>query len=190
VRHEVDTRGRLVDAFARQLAVYGYAGVSLEVVAREAGIRKPSLYHHFPGGKDELYAVVADRFIEERHALLVGALSAPGGLRDRLVAVVRALSDPTGAALSFDQRLFDALPLVAEGIRDRVSEAYVGKLLGPVEGLFREAISSGALAGDDPGFLTNAFLHLARATDLGVDDAGLPVRLVDLFLDGAVRVGG
>jgi AcrR family transcriptional regulator len=48
----------------------GYQGLSLDAVAREAGIKKPTLYHHFPGGKETIYAEVAHDFIETQHTAL------------------------------------------------------------------------------------------------------------------------
>ena len=45
-----DTRTQIMDAFGDQLAATGYPGISLVGVARTVGIRKPSIYHHFPGG--------------------------------------------------------------------------------------------------------------------------------------------
>lgn len=179
-----DTKQRLVDTFARHLANNGYAGVSLIEVVQEIGIKRPSLYHHFPGGKDALYAAAAHDFIDRQHEKLAVGLAAGGDLENRLVAIVRAVADPSGAQVSFDQRLFDALPLVDDSIRDDVSREYVTKLLDPVEAVFRDAIEAGELAGDS-AFLTNAFLHLTRATDLRPGDDSLAPKLVALFLNGA-----
>ncbi|CAM3143566.1 TetR/AcrR family transcriptional regulator [Prescottella defluvii] len=183
-----DTKARLVETFARHLATNGYAGLSLIEVVQEVGIKRPSLYHHFPGGKDALYAAAAHDFIDRQHEKLQAGLASDGDLTDRLVAIVRAVADPSGAQVSFDQRLFDALPLVDDPIRDEVSRAYVTKLLDPVEAVIRDAVEARELAGDE-GFLTNALLHLARATDLRPDDDSLAPKLVALFLNGAHTVG-
>lgn len=39
----------------------GYRGVSLQEVCDGLGIKPASLYHHFPGGKEELYLAVIER---------------------------------------------------------------------------------------------------------------------------------
>lgn len=47
----------------------GYRGVSLQEICEGLGIKPASLYHHFPGGKEELYlAVIARRLskVEEK----------------------------------------------------------------------------------------------------------------------------
>ena len=85
--------------------------------------------------------------------------------------------------------MFEAVRVVGEAVRTDVSATYVAKLLRPMEEFFRGAVDAGELAGPDAAFLANAFLHLARATDLAPADSTLPERLVRLFLDGAGRQG-
>ncbi|WP_169946766.1 TetR/AcrR family transcriptional regulator [Microbispora sp. H11081] len=177
-----DTRTLLMDAFSDQLAAVGYSGISLVGVARTAGIRKPSIYHHFPGGKEELYASVATRFIDTAHARIADALASGTTFEERLAALVRAAAEHAGATISFEQRVYDALDLVSASTRNRISTRYVEALLSPVVALFREAVGEGRVTGD-PEFLMNAFLHLARAVDLSSDDDA--PRIVDLFLNGA-----
>lgn len=52
----MNSRDRLVDAAGRLFARHGHTGVGLKRIAHEAGAPMGSLYHHFPGGKDELTA--------------------------------------------------------------------------------------------------------------------------------------
>jgi len=46
----------LLDLFRQ----YGYDGVSLSKISQVTGLGKASLYHHFPGGKDEMVETVLD----------------------------------------------------------------------------------------------------------------------------------
>src|SRR4051794_6012303 len=92
VRDAIRTRRALLDAAARSVVTHG-AGVSLDVVAREAGVSKGGLLHHFRT-KDDLMAALADdlfdqfaRAVEDRVDLQD---SAPGRL---LRAYVRATFD-------------------------------------------------------------------------------------------------
>ena len=39
---------------------YGYDGATLSKISKEIGLGKASLYHHFPGGKDEMVEAVLD----------------------------------------------------------------------------------------------------------------------------------
>jgi AcrR family transcriptional regulator len=50
------TRDRLVATAAQLYGRYGYTGVGLKQVAAEAGVPIGSLYHFFPGGKEQLAA--------------------------------------------------------------------------------------------------------------------------------------
>lgn len=177
-----DTRTQIMDAFAGQLAATGYQGISLVGVGRTVGIQKPSIYHHFPGGKEDLYIAVAERYIHDVGDRLAAALADPGDLAQRLHALATLVAGQKGEAITFEQRIYDALPLVSAEARERVSARYVALLLKPVTEFFTEARRAGVVTGE-PEFLMNAFLHLARAADLA-DDTG-PARIVALFLDGA-----
>jgi AcrR family transcriptional regulator len=53
-----DTRARLVSAGSRLFQRQGLAGTGIKQILSEANAQFSSLYHHFPGGKDELAADV------------------------------------------------------------------------------------------------------------------------------------
>ncbi|MGW6746627.1 TetR/AcrR family transcriptional regulator [Streptomyces sp. NPDC055025] len=50
----VGTRERVVRAASRLLQRQGYEGTGIKLIAREAGATLGSVYHFFPGGKEEL----------------------------------------------------------------------------------------------------------------------------------------
>jgi AcrR family transcriptional regulator len=65
----VQTRRRLARADVVQAGVdltreHGLAGLSLSAVATRLEIRRPSLYHHVPGGLDELRSAVVEALTE------------------------------------------------------------------------------------------------------------------------------
>ena len=51
---EGTTRRRIMDAALELFAQHGYAGASMRMLARAAGLRESSLYNHF-AGKDDFY---------------------------------------------------------------------------------------------------------------------------------------
>jgi TetR/AcrR family transcriptional repressor of lmrAB and yxaGH operons len=78
----------LMELFRRD----GFEGVSMADVARATGIGKSSLYHHFPGGKEEMAAAVmeaVDGWVDEN---LVAPLRRPGPRGARVEAMLDALA--------------------------------------------------------------------------------------------------
>ncbi|SFR88715.1 TetR/AcrR family transcriptional regulator [Sphingomonas jatrophae] len=80
------TREELLIAAERVFARHGFAGASLDEVAEQVGIRRPSLLHHFRS-KRELYDAVERRIFEELNAHLTG-LEAEGAPFERLMTLL------------------------------------------------------------------------------------------------------
>ncbi len=64
------SRSALLEAAARGLSTYGYATLTLERVASDAGYSRGALYHQFSGKEDLALAVV--RWVEETWSIEVG----------------------------------------------------------------------------------------------------------------------
>lgn len=195
-----DTRACLVNGFARQLVEHGYLGISLNTVAADCGIRKASLYHHFPGGKTELFRALALDYIDQQAARLSDALSAHGGLAERLMALAALYTDPQAQASDLGDAVYQATRHLPDQLRSEVSHAYVDRLIQPVTAVMNQAVTDGELTEADPGFLSWTFFAMASSLtplpdDLAmppdergepVTDPSEPVRaVVRLFLDGA-----
>jgi AcrR family transcriptional regulator len=59
-----DTRDRMVQATIELLQQRGYAGTSFGDVTAASGAPRGSIYHHFPGGKQQLVAEAVTRYAE------------------------------------------------------------------------------------------------------------------------------
>ncbi|GAA3398029.1 TetR/AcrR family transcriptional regulator [Cryptosporangium minutisporangium] len=89
-RDAARTRRTLLDAAARAVLAHG-AAVSLEVVAREAGVSKGGLLHHFPS-KDALFTGLVDDLLDQFAAAVDAHLDPADDRPGRLArAYVRAI---------------------------------------------------------------------------------------------------
>jgi AcrR family transcriptional regulator len=117
-RDPVRTRRALIEGTARAVLAHG-AGVSLDVIAREAGVSKGGLLHHFPTKDTLLVALgefLTDRFVEAVHAELDPDDHEPGRL---LRAYVRATLHEIdhGEMVREEATLMAALSSIPEVVR-------------------------------------------------------------------------
>ena len=58
-------RRKLIDAARKLFAQEGYAGTSVRQLHRAAGLADGSLYHYFPGGKQELFHAIIEEELNQ-----------------------------------------------------------------------------------------------------------------------------
>lgn len=99
---------------------YGYDGATLSKISQATGLGKASLYHHFPGGKDEMVETVLDyleRWFEQN--------------------ILRSLDGP-GEPIARLQQMCDRLNEVYEGGKQPCLSAIL--LLGSARDVFHQRI--------------------------------------------------
>lgn len=84
-----DRRRAILDLAEQHFARFGYHGAALSAIAREAGLRNPSLLHHFPS-KSKLYLAVLEDIATDLEARTAAALSGPQRPGARLSAFIAA----------------------------------------------------------------------------------------------------
>lgn len=92
-----EARTRILEAAEEQLRAAGPGGLRLDVIAKEIGVSRQAILHHF-GTRDGLIAAVVNRALERLHMELAGGL--------------RVLSDRERASGVLVQRAFE---VVVEG---------------------------------------------------------------------------
>jgi AcrR family transcriptional regulator len=98
-----DVRTRTLRAATRLIAERGFDGMSLQDVADEVGVRKPSLLHHFPS-KDALRGAVFEQMLQHWNVALPKILRAATSGEDQFDGVLDELvrfftDDPDRARL-------------------------------------------------------------------------------------------
>ncbi len=78
----------LLDRLTKVFRLYGYEGASLSRISKATGLQRASLYHRFPGGKDEMATAVLARAGQWMAYRILAPLSGPGtpAKRIRLMA--------------------------------------------------------------------------------------------------------
>lgn len=76
---------RLLGVFRR----LGYDGASLAELSKATGLGRSSLYHYFPGGKDDMVSAVLDLVERSLRDAGLAPLRGPGTVEERLRAMLR-----------------------------------------------------------------------------------------------------
>jgi AcrR family transcriptional regulator len=103
-----DTPRRIVEATANLFQRHGYTGTGLKQISADSGVPFGSLYHFFPGGKEELAAQTL-RWSAQRYAARVGEVLANGPSDDVAAAVRHAFDQAAEDLVATD--FVDACPI-------------------------------------------------------------------------------
>ena len=80
---------KLFDLFRHR----GFEGAALSDISEATGLGRSSLYYHFPGGKDEMVAAVADFAHGQIEANILAPLAGEGPLAERIGAMLETTRD-------------------------------------------------------------------------------------------------
>jgi AcrR family transcriptional regulator len=86
------TRDEAVHRISDVFRARGYEGASLSEISAATGLGRASLYHHFPGGKEEMAREVFRWLADVVASKLVAPLAAPGAPRARLARWAEGVS--------------------------------------------------------------------------------------------------
>ncbi len=167
IRHDADSpkRQAVIEAASELFIAQGYGAVSMDAIARAAGVSKATLYAHF-ASKNRLFATIINEACQQ-NVTLSDPLPEPSG---DLAAVLTALGQRLLRFLLEAKALAIHRVVLAESVRfPELGQAFYEN--GP--GLFRRTFSAWLAAQDAAGRLT-------------VPD---PLMAADQFM-GMLRTGG
>jgi AcrR family transcriptional regulator len=164
-----ERRERILDAASSVFAEQGYAGARVDDIADRAGVNKAMLYYHV-GDKTELYSAVLLRNFDRVRAALADALAVEGSARDRLEAVITAL---TRMVQRYPDHPRIVLREIASGAANLDPEVLASMLeaVDAVRGLIVEGTGSGELRSLDP-----VLTHLTLVGAVVFLNATAPIR--------------
>jgi AcrR family transcriptional regulator len=163
--------------------------ITMDEVAREAGVGKGTIYRYF-ANKEELYFEVALAAHDALCELVEAEAAREGSFGEKLSRVSAAVGD-------FFQRRHRAWNLMqAEDRRQLMGQGKLrdswcqrrARLREALVGVFETGLASGEIRSDVPvSFLVGALLGLLReqSREAGTEGVGSVSLLVDLFLNGA-----
>jgi TetR/AcrR family transcriptional regulator, lmrAB and yxaGH operons repressor len=100
---------------------YGYEGVSIGAISAATGLGRSSLYHHFPGGKEEMAAAVVararDTFTRNVFAPLRSDAPPRRRLKDMLAVMDRAFAGGRDPCLIASMLVGEGADPVTDGLR-------------------------------------------------------------------------
>ncbi len=84
---------QLLNRLTNVFRTYGYEGASLSRLTEATGLKRASLYHRFPGGKEEMASAVLDRADKWFAEYVLAPLGQAGEPADRVREMARRLGE-------------------------------------------------------------------------------------------------
>lgn len=150
------TRERVIQAADRLWGEKGVRGASLDDIARQASVTKPTVYYYFPG-KSALFTAVVCSVLEEHGAGLKTAAHRRGRARERLVS---ALAFLIGARCSGPRLLRDGGMTLTVDQNSQARSAFFRHFFSPLQQILDDGVAAGELRQLDTAFATQALLNL------------------------------
>lgn len=139
-----DSRIRVLDAAEALFSKRGYAAVKLQDIADAVQLRHASLYHHAPGGKEQLFIEVMERhFVRLRDGLNGVLASTVDDLGEQLRAIAGWLAQQPPIDLA---RIFNSDMLAIDQAQaQRLSMMAYDALREPLGAVLRSAVKRGVV---------------------------------------------
>ena len=180
------TRGRVLQAANRLWSERGVRGASLDDIAREAAVTKPTVYYYFPDRGALLTAVICG-VLEEHGTGLRTAARRGARARDRLASVLAYL---VSARCSGPRLLRDGAVGLTVDQTSQARSAFFRHFFSPVQQVLDEGVRAGELRQMDTAFATQVLFNLVdpwtgrEAVPGGRDPQQLAADIVGVVVDG------
>lgn len=194
-QERTSTGDAILDATDRLMARYGFRKMTMDDVAREAGIGKRTIYLHFKS-KEDVGLSSIDRVVHRVHVEMEKLSQPPAPVEDRLRAV---LQQRVMGRLQHVQEYRESLDELFEAVRPSYlarRSTWFDREVGLIASLLREGVESNSFQTADPMATaramvqaTNAFLPYSLSVrELGALDQIEPMlgEMVGVLLRGVI----
>ncbi len=187
---------RLLDTAERLFSRKGFTATTLRDVSSALGLSHASLYYHFPGGKEDLFAAVTERNILRHGAGLSASMDSGGpGIRGRLQGAAAWLLSQ--APLDLIRMAESDMPALRPEVARRLLNLLYEQMLLRLQQSLETAVASGELGpATDTGLIAGAFIgfveSLHSVPDFAVrrSRADMANELIDVVLKGLDYTAG
>lgn len=188
VKESGAARQRVLLAAERLFSERGYSSVTLRDIANELGIRQASLYHHVPGGKEQLFVEVTERSLDRARVELDHAIKVAGdNLRAQLSsAAAYLLSQPP---FDLARMIRSDMPAISEVQARRLTQVALRSLVMPIEVAFAAARERGVHQMPYERLLAGSFLAIIETVQVSqrfspMSGLEMANRMIDVLIDG------
>lgn len=183
-------RAQILAVATHHFGQRGYAAVSLNAIAREVGVTKAALYHHFPS-KDVLYTAMLVQLLALINTAIQAVVAAPLPMHAKLHRLAQMMIMEVPQDADRDALLRDVAAHLSPEQQSAVAAGF-GAIQAAFEDVMLAGLRSGELRAADPRLLAHAFQHLvagfAGTSGAAAGYAGQHAvvdAVVDLFMGGA-----
>ncbi|RKT18792.1 TetR family transcriptional regulator [Streptomyces sp. 1114.5] len=166
----VGTRERIIRATSRLLQRQGYEGTGIKQISREAEATLGSVYHFFPGGKQELAAEAIRHGDEEFAVLLRAGLGSSEDLGEAVNACTRLLAHELRASDWQDGCPITTTALETVG-RVPVIEQAVTEAFANWQAIVAERLRASGIAEQDARELAGTVINTLEGAELAAQVA-------------------
>ena len=166
---DLERRDRILDAASAVFAERGFEGARVDDIAARAGANKAMLYYHV-GDKTALYSAVLLRNFGRVRVALDAALASGGTARQRLEAVITALTRMVQHHPDHPRMMLREIASGAASLEPEVLAAML-EVVGVVRALIAEGTAAGEFRAIDP-----VLTHLMLVGAVVFLNASAPIR--------------
>lgn len=154
-----DTKERIIQEAQKLYHAGGYEHMSLERIAKTLDIKRPAVYYHFPGGKEELFIEMVNCIRDEKQREWLAVLEDGMDIRTRLMLVLENLTKPP--RMNIKRLIYVEFPEMSDTVKNLFWKNFM-EMQANMSKVFSEAVSRGELRSMEPNVLFFSFLSLCQ----------------------------